>query len=641
MRALPDAHAAISAAQVGRLEDQVGAHQAEVEALQTQAGSSAQDLAQVEQAVLELQGRLNKQEQAAQRSAADRQGLEERLAVAETLAQGGQQQVQELQAQLHAALSRAEAAEEQAAGLQQGASASALDVQQQLTELREGLATARAHSEKLEAQLSAAAQELGAARQELDAAQPALDAAHQELAATKQELNTAQQESHAARQKLAEARQQLLEASQAGEASGAELRELQSQLQQAAESATAAEQRAQEVQGNLAAAQDKRSSLQQQLWEQAGRLEASAAEQQEAAEAVAGLKTELRAANSRAEAAEREAASLRQQVEAAHTASAEQVEQLQARLHEATAGLNTPEEAAQGGADKDNAGAFAERLTSKGSVTGQQTAGVDSNLQEQLCSADARAGHAERQVADLQADLAAAARSEAPRQQQRQQQADLAAAAAADLEAELGGSAADMAVASTGPVTASILEASPSQLADMLDAPAPSSPKVGLGSEECGMHIMATPILCSAATVVQSWHGQYKLLLCRQCSSERLLAHCTPGPTSYSLRCTVHVVICWHKKFSCIKCLPCVQSTASLPASAGVSPGMSSTAAEQGELPYEAAAVLAAQRAKHEADMLEAKKKFMQGEALYSVVLQSAQMQIMWPFITPLSSCSA
>ena len=59
-----------------------------------------------------------------------------------------------------------------------------------------------------------------------------------------------------------------------------------------------------------------------------------------------------------------------------------------------------------------------------------------------------------------------------------------------------------------------------------------------------------------------------------------------------------------------------MQSTASLTASAGVSPGMSSTAAEQGELPYEAAVVFAAQRAKHEAAMVEAKKKFMQGEAL-------------------------
>ena len=58
----------------------------------------------------------------------------------------------------------------------------------------------------------------------------------------------------------------------------------------------------------------------------------------------------------------------------------------------------------------------------------------------------------------------------------------------------------------------------------------------------------------------------------------------------------------------------CAQSTASLPASAGVSPGMSSTAAELGELPHEAAVVFAAQRAKHEADMVEAKKKFMQGE---------------------------
>ena len=69
-----------------------------------------------------------------------------------------------------------------------------------------------------------------------------------------------------------------------------------------------------------------------------------------------------------------------------------------------------------------------------------------------------------------------------------------------------------------------------------------------------------------------------------------------------------------------------MQSTASLPASAGVSPGMSSTAAEQGELPHEAAAFVAAQQAKHEADMVEAKKKFMQGEALQGFVhIQSEQ----------------
>ena len=83
-----------------------------------------------------------------------------------------------------------------------------------------------------------------------------------------------------------------------------------------------------------------------------------------------------------------------------------------------------------------------------------------------------------------------------------------------------------------------------------------------------------------------------------------------------------------------------MQSTASLPASAGVSPGMSSTAAEQGELPYEAAAVLAAQRAKHEADMVEAKKKFMQGEALDSVFLQCEQTAGQLAFSTPLSFCS-
>ena len=68
---------------------------------------------------------------------------------------------------------------------------------------------------------------------------------------------------------------------------------------------------------------------------------------------------------------------------------------------------------------------------------------------------------------------------------------------------------------------------------------------------------------------------------------------------------------------------------------------MSSTAAEQGELPHEAAAVLAAQRAKHETDMVEAKKKFMQGEPGRDFAVILNRWQILWPYSPLLSFCSA